>query len=137
MIGRTPWGQRFFDSGWIPRSDWTNVHLGTGAAKNVDADCEHGLNLPLAFLDVELFLSEDGSDAGTLLHLLDARDSASPANNTTGIRVDQASSDSLLLQTGAQGIASLDAAGAAFTVDTENWFYRIIVTEKIRPELAS
>ena len=135
--GVTPWGARYFDSGWIPRSDWTNVHLGNGAAKNVDSNLTHGLNIPSPYLHVQLLLSGDGTDAQTQSVLWLAKDLATSVNESTGVIVDQVDSDTLRVQTGAAGIPVMDASGVASIVDTEDWFYRLIVTEQIRTEEAA
>ena len=132
--GRNPDGMRWFDSGWIPRSDWTNVHLGNGAAKNVDSLMVHGLNLPMAYLHVRVLVDADGTDGAANEMLAGSRDQAVASDESIGLRASQNGPDAVELQTGVQGMFRLDSAGLVSLMDTEDWFYRVIITELIRPE---
>ena len=49
---------RFYDTGWVACSDWTNQHLGSTLGGNV----VHNLNTPLRNLSVKVFISTDGTD---------------------------------------------------------------------------
>jgi hypothetical protein len=114
-----------YDTGWVACSDWTNQLLGTAVGGNVI----HNLNTDLADLDVKLLISTDGTDDNSL----EARDYArvSAGDLTYGFTIYQVDGDELQIQTGVQGIGILTSGtGAGFGVDTESWYYRIIVTKR-------
>ncbi len=54
-----------YATGWINRSDWTNVHLGTDTTKDADSNLNHALSAPLSELIVKVFVSTDGTDANS------------------------------------------------------------------------
>ena len=116
------WQYRY-DTGWINRSDWTNVHLGSNTTLNTDSNVNHNLNAPLSNLLVKLFLSTDGTDANSFE--ITPVESGSAGNyGFTAYHVD---SNNLLVQTGLNGIQILQSDGTNLAVDTENWYYRIKV----------
>jgi len=51
-----------YNTGWINRNDWTNVHLGSTTSTNVDSDVEHNLNADMANLSYRLLISTGGTD---------------------------------------------------------------------------
>jgi hypothetical protein len=130
--GSTPWGARVFRSGWIPNSTWTDRHLGVGAAKNVDGNVLHGLNLGLAYLFVRLLISTNGLNATASELYQGSHDTSTAATVMYGWHVSQVDSNTVLIQTGAQGVLSMSTAGAITVVNTQDWWYRIVIAEQIR-----
>lgn len=129
----TAWGAPYFDSGWIPNSDWTTRHLGTGAAKNADAECEHNLNAPLAHLHVRILVSTSAnrSDAGAIeVYNCALRDNA-VGPESSGLTISQISLNEVRLQTGDQGMGRVNDAGSFDFIDNEDWAYRIIIVRMI------
>lgn len=114
----------YYDTGWINRSDWTNVHLGTDTTKNVDSDVDHNLTVNISKLLVKVLISTDGTDANSFEVLTNY---ASAASGTQGIQVNQVDTDSLIVQTGASGILTLQSDGTPLYLDTEDWYYKIVV----------
>ena len=116
---RTP-----FETGWIPRSDWTNVHMGSSTTKDADSDVTHNLGFALTDLGVKVLLSTGGTDVGSF----EIPDTGS--NTGQGITVYNVSTDALRIQTSANGFFYVqDAAGAVVAIDTEDWFYKIKIWE--------
>ena len=116
-----------YKTGWINRSDWTNVHMGSDTSKNVDSNLNHGLGAPLSDLIVKVFISTDGTDANSFEMKDTGIDRASGANQTFGIIIAQVDNDNLIIQTGATGILTLATNGDFAVIDTEDWYYKIVV----------
>lgn len=115
------WQYRY-DTGWINRSDWTNVHPGSDTTLNADSNVAHMLNQPLCNLLVKLFVSTDGTDANSFE--IKQLSYNSSAGNQHGIQIYAVDNNNIKIQTAAQGILIVDDAGAAVIVDTENWYYK-------------
>lgn len=115
------WQYRY-DTGWINRSDWTNVHLGSSTTKDTDSNVTHNLNAPLSDLLVKVFISTDGTDANSFELL-----NTSHETNTYGISISQVNMNTLLLQTGANGLIGLSTSGVAVGIDTEDYYYKVKV----------
>lgn len=121
-------GRPTFDSGWIANSDWTNRHLGTGAAKNADADVTHNLNTPLPFLTVNLYWSEDGTDA-LARQFKDGQDS-SAAERGFMIRDGADPLNQVQIQTATAGLSTINANGTVSSLASQDDFYRVIVRKE-------
>ena len=114
-----------YDTGWINRSDWTNVHLGSNASKDTDSDVAHNLDAPLSDLLVKILISTDGSD-GNSFELVDA-----VHNNTDiGIITYAVDGDNIKVQTGATGILYIIDDGTISLIDSEDWYYKIVVQRR-------
>jgi hypothetical protein len=180
---------KWIDTGWINRSDWTNVHLGnievdydnlsgsftvgaivtggtsgttgkiladngstlilenvtnggifvndegltddstgvtadvnepSGDNKNQDSNISHYLNSNISDIDVQLFISTDGTDANSFL-LIDVTSVTVNGGHT----MYQASVDTAFFQTQNGGLARIDGTGAIQSIDTEDWYYKI------------
>ena len=117
------------DTGWLLNElggtgvgDWTNVHLGDDPTDPAD-NITHGLNLPLASLRVKLLISTDGTDANSFeIGFTDRNPTA-----TYGYIVDAVDDDNFIVQTGANGISTLATNGVITVIDSEDWYYRIMV----------
>ncbi len=120
----------YYDTGWINRSDWTNVHLGSTTTKDTDSDVTHNLNTNLSDLLVKVLISTDGTDGNSFL-VYDGT-SYEVGVSLYGATVFQVDTDSIKVQTGADGILYvLDAGGGAGLLDTEDWYYKIKVYKLI------
>ena len=115
-----------YDTGWINRSDWTNVHLGSNTTLNTDSNVTHSLNAPLANLLVKLFISTDGTDANSYEIPLTVEFLAA-GNAAYGCIAFAVDNNNLLLQTGSVGILDLNTSGVATVIDTENYYYKVKV----------
>ncbi len=121
-----------YDTGWIARSDWTNVHMGSSTTKNADSNVNHGLDAPLSDLLVVIMLSSDGTDANSIditrAHWT-VDTGGGGTNNSGGMQLYADSSSEFHIQTGAQivGYTLSEASGAVASIDTEDWFYKIKV----------
>ena len=132
-------GRREFDSHWLPRSDATNVHLGTAGTKNVDSNCEHGLGLPLEHLDVLVYATTDVTDPLAKWLLAPANvalDFLTAVERDYGVQINEVSENAIRVQTGLDGVPGIDNGGNLFVWDTEDFWYRIIITERRRREEA-
>ena len=118
-----------YDTGWINRSDWTSVHLGSDRTKNADSNVAHNLGAPLSDLLVKVFISTDGTDANSfeVAPGLDDHNSLSTGNICCGINVGQVDANNILIQTGTNGINIVNTDGTQLPIDTEDWYYKIKV----------
>jgi hypothetical protein len=116
------WQYRY-DTGWINRSDWTNVHLGSNTTKNTDSNVTHNLNAPLSNLLVKVFASTDGTDANSL----EVKGEAYDDGNTYGWTVFEIDSNSIKIQTGDHGLLYIQDNGVAWGIATEDWYYKVKV----------
>lgn len=121
-MGGNSWQYRY-DTGWINRSDWTNVHLGSDTTLNTDSNVTHNLNAPLSDLLVKVFVSTDGTDANSME--VGQESGGYSAGAEYGITVYQIDLNSVKVQTGAEGLVYNNDSGTAIAIDTENWYYKI------------
>jgi hypothetical protein len=118
------WQYRY-DTGWINRSDWTNVHLGSDTTLNTDSNVTHNLNAPLPNLLVKLFVSTDGTDANSFEVASAGNDSA--AGSDWGVTFYAVDNNNIIVQTGLDGIIFVNSAGSNTGLDTENYYYKVKV----------
>ena len=112
-----------YDTGWIARSDWTNVHMGSSTTKNADSDVTHSLDAPLSDLLVGASLSSDGTDAnsfGVAFH-------ATAGANIYGLTIYETDSNIIQIQTATLGLLRINTDGTVLALDSEDWFYKIKV----------
>ena len=102
-----------YDTGWVICNDWTDQNLGDIVGGNVN----HGLNVPLTDLLVKIYLSSDGTEAN-------AREVYGFLSTGTGCEIQAIDNSSFTVQTGANGINYLDAAGTVTAVPN-GWRYRV------------
>ena len=103
------------DTGWVANSDWTDAEL----------TATHGLNAELGDLDVRFLISTDGTDTN-------AFEPRSTSDNNTGpygFTVFRTSANAIKVQTATAGLLYVTDAGAITVIDTESWYYRIVVTK--------
>jgi len=113
-----------YDTGWINRSDWTNVHLGsTSDPKNTDSLVAHKLGVPLSELLVQLLISTDGSDANSF----EPRDADSNAGGR-GFVIYAHDDDNVKVQTADTGIGYQNDNGTFTTLGSDNWYYKVRVS---------
>ena len=111
-----------YETGWINRNDWSNVHPGSNTSKNVDSNITHNLNAPLSKLLVKFFISTDGTNANSFeINVVTIRHAT--ATDNWGIVVDEVDNNNILIQTGQHGIMTLNTSGGALAIDNENWYY--------------
>jgi len=116
---------KVYDTGWINRSDWTNVHLGSDTTKDTDSNVTHNLNAPLCELLVKVFISTDGTDANSFE--INYNDFTTAGTAYRGITVFQVDLNSIKVQIATDGLSATQDSGALITIDTENWYYKIKV----------
>jgi hypothetical protein len=114
-----------YDTGWINRSDWTNVHLGSNTTKNTDSNVTHNLNAPLSKLLVKVLISTDGTDANSFEVTFSTY--VDSGSSSRGITVYQVDSNTIKVQTGTNGILYAQDDGSMAGIDTEDWYYKIKV----------
>jgi len=116
-----------YDTGWINRSDWTNVHMGSNTTKNADSNVTHNLDTDLSRLIVKVLISTDGTDVNSFEINTVVIDWASAGDRPIGITVFYIDANNIILQTGANGIGYINNSGNAIIIDTEDWYYKIKV----------
>lgn len=115
---------RSYDTGWISRSDWTEVHLGSNTVKNNDSDVIHNLNAPLSDLLVKILVSVDGTDA-TSFELDQVVTWNSATSRFYGQQIYGRDNNSIHIQTGAHGAIYLLSTGVLSAIGTNDWYYKI------------
>jgi hypothetical protein len=120
------WQHRYEPDIWIPRSDWTNVHLGSSTTKNADSNVTHNLNAPLKDLYVELVVSStDGDNADANSRIIGISQSQGAAEGYyRGLHVMAVDNKNIKLQAGYNGILIADDNGQDIALDNEDWFYK-------------
>ncbi|MBA7658704.1 hypothetical protein ES703_66663 [subsurface metagenome] len=113
-----------YDTGWINRSDWTDVNPGSNVGLNVNSPVVHNLNAPLSELIVRMFVSTDGEDWNSF--------EIGPAPNVTdtkvyGIFINELSVNAVNIQTGIDGLVYIVGNGTAFIIAAQNYYYKIKV----------
>jgi len=112
-----------YDTGWIARSEWRNKHLGSDTTKNVDSL----VSLPFSFTDLgDLNITFLINSAATDIGAQEPRTNTSGTGNR-GYGIEQIDATSLRIQTGSNGVTYINGSGSDVPVDTEDWFYKIIV----------
>ena len=117
-----------YETAYINRSDWTNVHIGTNAAKDTDSNVTHNLDTALSNLIVKLLVSTDGADANSFEFV--TVNVAASAGNRYGVTIYGVNNDNVLIQTGTHGIQSVLSDGTVGAVDTDDWYYKIVVQRR-------
>ena len=112
-----------YNTGWINRSDWTNVKMGTDTAKNADSNVTHSLAAALPSLIVNLFVSATGADSDCFL----IGQFESNGATTTGYTLISVDTNNFTFQTGTSGLYYINSGGSATLLDAEDWYYKIIV----------
>lgn len=112
-----------YDTGWINRSDWTNVHMGSSVVKNADSNVTHNLNAPLSDILVKVLYSTDGTDANSF-EMVDTRTTSSLKH---GVVVFQVDSNNIKVQTATGGVLTILDNGLTYTINTDDWYYKIVV----------
>ena len=113
-----------YDTGWIARSDWTDVQLGSNTTKDTDSNLTHNLNAPLSELIVKVFLSTDATDNSSRL----AEGVSYDGGDDYGYSIYQLDNNTLTITTGDQGLIFIKTIdGSTQIIDTEDCYYRVKV----------
>ena len=95
-----------------------------GATKNLDANFTHNLDAPVSDLLIKVLISTDGTDANSFEILgADYAGSASAGGYTFW----QIDNNNIKVQTGNNGVNYILDDGTLTAVDTEDWYYKIVV----------
>jgi hypothetical protein len=116
--------QASYETNYINRSDWTNVHIGSNATLNVDSNVLHNLNINLKNIHIKLIISTDGTDANSFEIGM-----SGPQDNSTaaGVQRFYIDSNNIKIQTGTTGIKYFDDTGSIINITTQSWYYKVIV----------
>ncbi len=113
-----------FETEWIPRSEWRNVHLGSNTTKNLDSNVEHLLNAPVWDLKVRLLISLSGDDTDVII----PNDSIISGGYSYGYIIFHVDNDNFLIQTGNAGISYIQNSDGQFSnnpIDSDDIHYKI------------
>ena len=105
-----------YKTAWTANSDWTNA----------DLPATHNLDQNLSDLIVKFYISSDAAGANAFI----AASSGSYDSGTAvskNLKIQHISDDQINIQTAVDGILTLNDSGVVFTVDTESWYYKIVV----------
>lgn len=114
-----------YDTGWINRSDWTNVHLGSNTGLNVDSNVTHNLNKNISGLIYKVLISTDGTDNNSF-EILPSFYSYNTSRDF-GITVYQIDNNNFKAQTGINGLMYLGDNGVNVELVTQNYYYKVVV----------
>ncbi len=115
-----------YDTDWINRSDYTNVHMGSNTTKNVDSNVTHNLGTNLYGLRVRAFISTDGTDNNSFELLL-----VITGTGQVGHGINQVDTDNIIFQTGSNGLIYMDGTGTGQFLNTQDWYYKIVVVKMV------
>jgi len=113
-----------YDTGWINRSDWTNVHMGSNTGLNVDSNVAHNLDGNLSELIVKVLVSSDGTDNNSFEIGIAPFTIGATAY---GIGIYQVDENNIKVQTMTSGIYYVLDNGFGLVIDIQNWYYKIVV----------
>jgi hypothetical protein len=114
--------QASYETNYINRSDWTNVHIGSNTSKNVDSNVNHNLGAALSNLEIIFLISTDGTDATSFRKIINYLN-AGAINQYIAININE-----FKLQTGLSGIGyQLTDTAATVAIASQDWYYKIIV----------
>jgi hypothetical protein len=118
------------DTGWTANNDWVDEAI------PIDYSAVTGLSgLTLKDLDIEFLLSQTGDD--TSQEILIDIDASTGSTWFYGIKIKQNGTDQLEIRTGDDGVRWLGDDGTPFSLDTEAWYYRVIIRPKEHTTLAT
>ncbi len=112
-----------YETPWINRSEWRNVHLGTNETKNLDSNIEHNLNTPLYDLLVKILVNSSATDNNSFEVPLCA--AISTTSTAWGLTCIQMSLNLLKIQTGEYGILYIQDDGSYDSLYDADWFYKV------------
>ena len=108
-----------YDTGWINCADWTDQHLGSVLGGNV----EHNLDAVLDQLIIRVYVSVDVLGAGSFEVGFGSIDGIADY----GFTIYYIDNNTIKVQTGANGLIYYSDNGTGTVIDTENWFYKIVL----------
>ena len=100
-----------------------------GSPKNVDSNIYHGFDTNQENLNIILMYNTTASDTGC--QILGEYSFSSSGSFGYGYNLNQIDSNNVKLQTGKSGFDALDDTGSRLLIDTEDWYYKIIVTKLV------
>lgn len=103
-----------------------DVNEASGSNKNQDTDVLHDLNRALYSLHMKLIISSDGTDSNSF----EVKDSSVGAN-VHGQTMWYVDADNIKVQTATDGLEHTQDNGANGQIDTEDWYYKVIVEARI------
>ena len=118
-----------YDTGWVENlinsgsPDWTGVQLSSSGTGSTSVN--HGLNCGLDQIIIKLLVSTDGTDANSFE--LSVGDQRLSGTNTYGTTAHYVDANNIIIQTATNGIVFTNLTGARVFLDTDAYYYRIIV----------
>ena len=120
-----------YDTGWINRTSWVNAHIGSDPTLNADSDVLHNLGTNVIDLNIEFWVSTDGTDANAFS--IGKSNYSEASTRTYDYAILQTDSNSFKIQTGVNGLIRYTDAGVAAALGAASDFYYRIVVEIRRP----
>ena len=116
-IAQAEFAQKY-STGWVANSDWTDMTL----------TVTHGLNAPMSDLITKFFFSTDGTEENAREVSVFDRRWSTQDNAIFGWTWFAVDDNSLVFQTGAQGISWVgDDVGGGDVLDSESYYYKVVV----------
>lgn len=106
-----------FSTGWGANSDWTDMTL----------DIVHGLDAPITDLIVKFFVSGTADDNSAIELIDHTRTDGSGTSPNAGYQFQGVDDNTIRLQTGADGLIYFNSAGTMNLLDTESWYYKLVI----------
>ena len=95
-----------------------------GDTKNTDSNVNHLFSASLVDIDVKVYFNSTASDTAAWLGVSIADGFST---GSLGVRIIESDTDTLLLDTGGDGIAFMNDAGANALMAAQDWFYKIVM----------
>jgi hypothetical protein len=113
-------GERY-STAWVSNSDWTANQF----------DITHSLSANLSEIDVKFLISTDGTDNNSFEvdQVVRIIDTGSATDLTAGFKILQIDDDNIRIQTGIDGIYTLNATGDNDLLQTNAYYYKVVVTK--------
>jgi len=107
-----------YDTGWIANSDWTGNSL----------LINHNLNMDLANIDTDFYITTDSGDDGCLL-LGGASYSTTGVTEEYNYVIQAVDNNSFIVQLGFNGLVNYNSSGDRVLITNQPYHYKVVVTK--------
>jgi hypothetical protein len=107
---------RSYNTGWITRSDFTNVNMGSSTSKDADSNLNHNLNTSVENLAVKMFIGTSASFPASfelMYHIW-----VDSGSNNYGVDIIPVDNNNVKVQTTGSGVHYVNDVGASVTPTT-------------------
>jgi hypothetical protein len=110
--------------GWINRTSWTGGNPGSNTTLNADSNINHNLNAPISKLKITAYISVTGSESDAKVYTYSGGEDG---GSFLGLQFFPVDNNNNLWQTATSGMTEFLSGGGRQTINTENWYYKVVV----------